>query len=164
VLGQHELQPGESTTLKIVYNTYKFPGKFEKYVVISTNAQEQKEHRITLTGNVDPIPMGVLEVDPRKIDAGSLSVGKTTTVPLVIKNTGDADMQITKVYSKKHATVYFEAVAGGPMVIRPGQTETISLELTPNKTGRYLDYVMIDSDGRNVTDKGYKVVVVGTVQ
>jgi hypothetical protein len=158
------LQPGESTTLKIVYNTYKFPGKFEKYVVISTNAEEQKEHRITLTGNVDPIPMGVLEVDPRKIDAGTLSVGQTTTVPLVIKNAGDADMQVTKVYSKKHATVYFEAAVSGSMVIRPGQAAPISLDLTPNKTGRYLDYVMIDSDARNVTDKGYKVVVVGIVK
>jgi hypothetical protein len=158
------LQPGESTTLKIVYNTYKFPGKFEKYVVISTNAEEQKEHRITLTGNVDPIPMGVLEVDPRKIDAGTLSVGQTTTVPLVIKNAGDADMQVTKVYSKKHAVVYFNAADGGPMVIRPGQAAPISLDLTPNKTGRYLDYVMIDSDARNVTDKGYKVVVVGIVK
>jgi uncharacterized membrane protein len=164
VLGQHELQPGRTTTLKIVYNTYKFPGKFEKYVTLFTGPEGKKEHKITLTGNVDPIPMGVVDVDPRKLDAGDLTVGQAKIIPLVIKNTGDADMKITKVYSKKHKSVYFSTENNAPMIVRPGESEKIPLELVPEKPGRYLDYVMIDSDARNVTEKGYKVVVVGTVK
>jgi len=164
VLGQHEIAPGASTTLKIVYRTYKFPGKFKKYVTVVTEAPEKETHKITLAGYVEPIPMAVMEVNPRKIDAGTMKAGQDHTVPLVMANTGDAPMKITKVYSKKFKTVYFEAPGDNPLVVGPGQKTAVALTLKPSETGRYLDYVMIDAEARNVTDKGYKVVVVGTVQ
>ncbi|OPX41807.1 MAG: hypothetical protein B1H13_00085 [Desulfobacteraceae bacterium 4484_190.3] len=104
--------------------------------------------------------MGVIEVKPRKVSAGEIKVGSPVKLTIKVKNTGDADMDITKVVSKKHGTVYFDAATAGKMVIRPNETKIIPVEIVAKKPGRYLDYVMIHSNARNVTDKGYKVVVV----
>ncbi len=106
--------------------------------------------------------MGVLEVKPRKVSAGEIKVGTPATFEIGVKNTGDADMVLTRVVSKKQGTVYFDAGTAGEMIIRPGETRTISIEIVAKKQGRYLVYVMIHSNARNVTKKGYKVVVVAT--
>lgn len=164
MLGQHELVPGESTTLVIIYDTYKFPGKFEKYVTVFTGPDGTKEHTITLTGMVDPIPMGVITVEPRRVEAGELALGRTRVVPMVIKNTGDAASVITRIYSRKYKTVYFQAANHDAILLNPGEDISICLVLTPHEVGQYLDYVMIDADARNVTEKGYRVVVLGEVQ
>jgi hypothetical protein len=106
--------------------------------------------------------MGVLEVKPRKVSAGDIKLETPAPLEITVKNTGDAAMAITKIVSKKHGTVYFDAGTKGKIIIRPGETRTIPIIIIAEKQGRYLDYVMIHSDARNVTNKGYKVVVVAT--
>lgn len=160
MLGQHELLPGQATELTIVYNTYKFPGKFEKFVTVFTDINAQKELRIDIHGFVKAIPMGVLEVDPRKIELGEVKVGVPISGVIIVKNTGDATMELTKAVSKKYKTVYFSGSASIPA----GETFSIPLSVTAQEPGRYLDYIMIHSDARNVTKKGYKVVVTATAR
>ena len=125
---------------------------------------DQEKNKIDITGYVKPIPMGVVEVKPRKISAGEIKVGSPVKLTIDVKNTGDADMDITKVVSKKHGTVYFDASTAGKMIIRPNDTKIIPVEIVAKKPGRYLDYIMIHSGARNVTDKGYKVVLVATAK
>jgi len=131
-------------------------------VTVFTDREKQKKVVIDIIGYVDPIPMGVLEVKPRKVSAGEIRVERPARIVIPIKNKGDADMVVTRVVSKKHDTVYFDAATGGKMSIRPGETLTVPIEIVAAKPGRYLDYIMIHADVRNVTAKGYKVVVVGT--
>ena len=155
-LGRHELSPGQTTELTIVYNTYKFPGKFEKYVTVVTDADPQEELVIGLHGFVKAVPMGILTVEPRKIELGGVAVGVATTGTITVKNDGDATMTVNRVASKKYETVYFD----GSLAIPAGKTETIPFSVMAPKAGRYLDYVMIYSpDARNVTSEGYKVVI-----
>ena len=160
MLGQHELMPGQTAELTIVYNTYKFPGKFNKFVTVFTDIDNQKKLRIDIHGFVKAIPMGVLEVDPRKIALGEVKVGVAASGMITVKNTGDAPMKITKAVLKKAKTVCFE----GSVSIPAGKTHTISFSVTAPKTGRHIDYVLIHSDARNVTKKGYKVVVIANAQ
>ncbi len=118
-----------------------------------------------MVGFVEKVPMGVLTVDPRKVPLGRLPLGRATTRELKIKNTGDADLSITKVVSKKFKTVYFDAAEkGGPLVVKAGAEAVVQLVLQPAEAGRYLDFVMIHGEARNITDKGYKVVVVGEAE
>ncbi len=106
--------------------------------------------------------MGVLTVKPRKLAVGRLPLDKVTVRELVIQNTGDADLSISKVVSKKFKTVYFEAQKeGGALMVKAGGRAVVKLQLKPARAGRYLDYVMIHGEARNITEKGYKVVVVG---
>lgn len=131
-------------------------------MTVFTDREERKQHVIEIIGYVDPIPMGVLEVRPRKVSAGEIRVDRPAQLVIPMKNTGDADMIVTRVVSKKHGTVYFDATTGGDMSLRPGETREVPIQIVAAKPGRYLDYVMIHSNARNVTARGYKVVVLGT--
>lgn len=163
-LGQTVLKPGESTPLEITYDTYKFPGKFEKYVTLVWGEGGRKKTVVTLVGDVDPIPMGVLDVTPRKIAAGDMAVGKPVTLSFSITNTGDAPMKVEKVLGQKSGAVFFDAAKDGHMTLAPGQERNVSITVTAPAPGSYVEYVLVHSDARNVTDKGYKVVIVGTAK
>ncbi|MBN1848478.1 MAG: DUF1573 domain-containing protein [Deltaproteobacteria bacterium] len=165
MLGQRDIKPGETAELKISYNTYKFPGKFEKYVTVFID-QEHQERRaiINLVGYVEPVPMGVLDVDPRKVSAGEIKINEPVKLLIMAKNTGDADLEITKVESKKSGMVFFDGATSGNMIIRPGEIREIPFEIVGKEAGRLLDYIMIYSNARNVTEQGYKVVVIATVE
>lgn len=104
--------------------------------------------------------MGVLEAAPRKVVLGDVTLGTATDGEIVIKNTGDADMKITKVVSKKFKHVYFD----GEVTIAPEGSHSFPIQVSAEKTGRYLDFVMIHSNARNVTKKGYKVIVTAAVK
>ncbi len=107
--------------------------------------------------------MGVLMVKPRKISLGNVKIDAMATFKLTMKNTGNADMVITKIVSKKFKSVYFDAIQSKNITIAPGESRTVEVSIKTEKVGRYLDYIMINSNARNVTEKGYKVVVVASV-
>lgn len=163
-LGKNTLKPGEKTSLEIVYNTYKFPGKFEKYVTLAWGDKGRQETVITMVGDVAPIPMGVLEVDPRKVEAGDMTLGKAVSLTIRIQNSGDAAMKVEKVTAQKSGAVFFDAAKSGTMTLKPGEEKTVAVSVTAVAPGNFVEYVMVFSDARNVTDKGYKVVVVGTAK
>jgi hypothetical protein len=162
-LGKTDLKPGESTSLEIVYDTYKFPGKFEKYVTVAW-AGEKSKLVVTLVGDVTPIPMGVLDVAPRKISAGDMAVGAPVKLRLVVKNTGDAAMKVEKVEAQKAGLVFFDAAKDGAASLAPGQEWSLDFNVSAATPGTYVEYLLVHSDARNVTDKGYKVVIVGSAK
>lgn len=49
----------------------------------------------------------------------------------------------------------------GELIIAPGAAKSLPLTVEARQKGRFMDYIMIHADGRNVTEVGYKVVVVG---
>jgi len=163
-LGKNVLAPGDGAPLEIVYDTYKFPGKFEKYVTLAWGEDGREQTVITMVGDVDPIPMGVLDVAPRKVEAGNMVVGKAVGLTISVKNTGDAPMRVDKIEAQKSGTIFLDAAKGGPMTLKPGEEKSLPVSVTATAPGNFVEYVMIFSDARNVTDKGYKVVVVGTAK
>ncbi len=118
---------------------------------------------ISLIGNVDAIPMGVLTVDPRKISVGNIKINVSTKFGVTMKNTGNAPMVVTRLVSKKFKTVYYDALKSKGIVLAPGESRTVEVSIKAEKLGRYLDYILIHSNARNGTKKGYKVVVVASV-
>lgn len=164
MLDQREIMPGEKAELIIIYHTYKFPGKFEKYVTVFTDQGYQEKNIITITGYVEAIPMGVLDVETRKITAGEIMINEPAILVIKVKNTGDADLEIMKAEQKKQGTVFFDGTKSGNMVIHPGETREIPFKIMGKEPGQYLDYIILYSNARNVTEQGYKVVVVATVK
>lgn len=150
--------------MTIVYNTYKFPGRFNKLVTVATDIDGGANFEIELNGYVDPIPMGVLKVDNRKILIEYAIALDTRTIEIPIRNTGDADLVITKVISKKRGTLYYDQKKDGPFIIKADKTRALSLSITLPEKGRYMDSVMIHSDARNVTAKGYKLILKADVK
>lgn len=151
--------------MEITYNTYKFPGKFAKFVTVFTNIPGKEQYRIDINGFVKAIPMGVLEVEPRKITlAGNLKTNVAVPFTITMTNSGDADMEITRIVSIKRKTVFFDSAQEGKLIIKPGKTAELNTSVVSDKKGQLLDYIMIHSNARNVTPNGYKVILIGTFE
>ena len=103
--------------------------------------------------------MGVLEVEPRKIELGDLKVGETTTYNLPIKNTGDADMAGSKILLKKKGIDLLSEGNFGELAIKPGETVYVPCPVKSDEEGVLIEYIFIHSDARNVTDAGFKIVL-----
>lgn len=144
----------------IRYNTYKYPGKFEKSVTVFTGKDDAKGQTISIVGFVDPIPMGVMEVEPRKTPVDGLKAGKACPAKILVKNTGDAPMTVTAVKSQKFKATYWE----GTLVIQPGQSAPVEFAVSPAEAGRFMDIIMVHSDARNDIGKGYKAVLTGEAE
>lgn len=124
-----------------------------------------KELKVDIAGYVKPIPMGVLKVNNRKIGLGTIPAGESRVIPIPIRNIGDKVMAITKVVSKKQKTILYDSKKNGAIAVQAGATKTLTIQITlPDKKGRFMDSIMIHSDARNVTEKGYKVIVKAHIQ
>jgi hypothetical protein len=163
-LSKISLEPGEVSELMITYNTYKYPGKFDKTITIFTGPDGKEETVIHILGNVDPIPMGVIAMNPRKVDVGELKANSANTVQIVIENEGDAPLTVSRIYSNKYKAEYFSAKDSKGIKIDAGQKYTIDLNVTPSEPGRFLDTIFIYSDARNDIGKGYKGLLSGTAK
>jgi hypothetical protein len=150
--------------LEITYNTFKYAGKFDKSVSVFTGPEGKDQTIIRLIGFVEPIPMGVIEMEPRKTEVGVLTVDKENEVGIVIKNPGDAALAVSRIVSTKFSTVYFDAEKTGELIIAGGGRRTLNLIVKPVQTGRFLDTIIIYSDARNDMGKGYKGLLAGEVR
>jgi hypothetical protein len=126
-------------------------------VTVFTGDGKKNAQIIHISGFVKAIPMGVIEVTPRKINAGELTADSQNIVPIMIKNTGDAPLTITAIKSMKFKTTYFT----GNLVIPAGQAIPVPVTLRPTQSGRFLDIVLVYSDARNDIGRGYKAVLIG---
>jgi len=120
----------------------------------------KEEHVIRLVGTVDPIPMGVLRMEPRKTLVGDLELSKENEVRIVLANDGDAPLTVSRVVSNKSEAKYYT----GKIEIAPGQMQTVKLVVQPEEPGRYLERIVIYSDARNDIGKGYSGLLSGTVK
>jgi hypothetical protein len=118
---------------------------------------------IRLAGYVDPIPMGVIEMSPRKTELGNLQLNKENAIRIILKNTGDAPLTVTRIVSQKFKTVYFDSGQTAIKVIMAGEEAPFILKIIPNEAGRFLDSLLIYSDARNDIGNGYKGILTGNV-
>jgi len=123
-----------------------------------------EETVIRLVGNVSPIPMGVIRMEPRKTDVGELDLNLENKVQVVIENDGDAVFTISRIVSQKFDTEYFSTGESSGIEIAPGQNTTITLLVKPEEPGRFLDRIAIYSDARNDIGKGYTGLLSGTAK
>ncbi len=163
-LSKTTLAPDETAELSITYQTFKYPGKFDKTIYIFTGPESENETIIHITGNVVPASMGVIGMEKRKTEVGDLALDKGNKVQITIKNEGDAPLTISRIYSSKFETEYFNAEKSGSIKIPAGQEQKVELVVTPREPGRFLDIVFIYSDARNDIGEGYKALLSGTAK
>lgn len=77
--------------------------------------------------NIDPSKTPTLQTE-RRIDLGPTPPGKTITKQLTIRNTGNASLNVLRIYSDKPG---IEVLTHIPVRIEPSQTATIKLRITP---------------------------------
>ena len=129
-----------------------------------TGADGSEETVIRLVGSVDPMPMGVIRMEPRKTEVGELEVDRANEVRVVIENDGDAPFTISRIVSQKSEEEYFKTEEGQGIEIAPGQNATIKFSVKPEEPGKYLERILIYSDARNDVGKGYTGLLSGTAK
>jgi hypothetical protein len=160
MLGKHTLSPKEQTSLKIVFDTKDRPGPFRKKVIITTDTRGEEEIVVTVDGTVREAPGPKIQVNPRKVVVGEVKPGFEKKQEFTIANTGTAPLVIKRIYSKESGIVYFEGAKAGDIVIEPGKTRRLELEIKAHKAeGQSRESIVIESNAKNATKTGYLIMV-----
>ena len=125
-----------------------------------TGPDGKDETVIRLVGYVDPIPMGVIRVEPRKINIGSFQKGSKKEKNFKVRNIGNQSLEITKVYSATGKTLI---IPKEEAKTRIPPKESMKLEITFQTTtmGPFVEVLLIDSNARNALKGQYAVMVIG---
>jgi len=118
-----------------------------------------------LEGVVDPLPMAKITIAPRKTKLGTIQTNTEKMMPLTISNTGNAPLTITKIYSKRSDTIYYDAAEKGEIKIAAGKSRKIEIAIKPQKAGRLIELIQLKCNARNAGAKGiYQILAIAKVE
>jgi hypothetical protein len=161
VLGKHTLAAGEKTNLEVSYATEGRPGIFEKSVIFTTDVPDQEKIEIfTMKGNVLEAPSAKIAVEPRRVVIKGADRTAGIKQSFDIKNEGTLPLEISRIALKDGPTVYYDGAVSGNIVIEPGQSKNIEINLGPEEgTERVQKLILIDCNARNAGSTGYFLIV-----
>ena len=161
MLGKHTLNPGERTELKAIFDTAGRPGTFRKTVTLSADVSGQEDFEaFVMTGTVKEAPAAKIQVDPRRVVLERGEPGTVRSQVFSVKNTGALPLVITKIYSQKGNTVYFDGTKEGNIAIGPEQVKKIELQLkTGNSQKDPEEMIVIVCNARNASKGNYIIMI-----
>jgi len=130
---------------------------------MTTNAPGQEEILISMKGSVKEAPGAKIQVTPRRADIGKIKAGAEATARFTITNTGTLPLVLIRVYSQADKHIYADWT-GRELVIEPGKSAAIRLDLKPQKPGPYSERFVIESNAKNAPKTGYIIVAAGEVE
>jgi LEA14-like dessication related protein len=146
-----ELAPGESTNIKVEFNSTGRVGKQDKTVYVTSNDKENPEIQLKFKGNVVKKETAnlknnsgpLLEIPNTQYDFGKVTEGKVVDHIFTFKNNGDALLTIKEVKTSCGCT----AALLSKKELAPGEEGTIKVELnTANRSGQMSRNVTIISN------------------
>ena len=161
MLGKHALNAGEKTTLKVSYATTGRPGIFEKNVTFTTDIPDQEKIEIfSMKGTVLEAPSAKIAVEPRRVVLEGAERGTGKKQSFAVTNEGTLPLEITRIHLKDGDAVYFDGAKSGNLVVGPGETKTIEINLEPETgTERVQKLILIECNARNAGSTGYFLIV-----
>jgi hypothetical protein len=147
------LKSGESTTIKVTFNSARRSGKQKKYVYVFSNDKINPQYRLSFTANIikkeeNKISASNMEtarliVDQRKHDFGNVAEGRKVDLYVKLKNAGGKPLNIEKIKSSCGCT----ATVLTKNELKPGETTNLKIELdTSGRKGRLSRTVTIHSN------------------
>jgi hypothetical protein len=137
---KNELAPGESTNIKVEFNSTGRTGKQEKYIFVKTNDLDNPELKFTFTGKV--IEPQVTKTDSIKPqlnffetmhDFGTVKEGLIVDYTFKFKNNGKGVLEVYNVSTSCGCTI----ASISSKKIDPGKEGTLRVELdTKNREGK----------------------------
>lgn len=145
---KNELAPGESTNLKVSFNSTGRMGKQSKTVRIYSNDPQNPEMVLTITGNVvSPGGSGnnspVIYFPETQHDFGKVNEGEKVNYTFRFTNKGTSELIIKDVRSSCGCT----AALLSSDTLKPGQEGTIKVEFnTQNRSGKNSKTITVQSN------------------
>lgn len=158
---KNALAPGESTNIKVDFNSTGKTGKQEKYVFVKTNDTSNPEMKFKFIGNVlDITNVTELAKAPKlyfaetQHDFGSVISGKVVDYTFKFKNTGKSTLEIKDIKTSCGCT----AAVVSSKKLESGQEGTLRVELdTKNREGKMNRNITIQS---NDPEEPNKVLII----
>ena len=93
------LEPGEETTITIIFNSTRYFHKTSKAAIISTNDPTRPSEKITFIANMDTVKPRAITPKPRKIDLGNVNdFHRVDSVKIQNLSENDVTIQIVDYY------------------------------------------------------------------
>jgi len=130
---KEKLQPGESTKIKVSFNSANRSGKQKKFINVFNNDKTNTRYRLSILANVidknkvgsTPETTPKISVDANQHNFGTVKEGSVLTWDLGIKSTGDATLEVSDVQISCGCT----AALLSNDKLKPGESGKIKIEL-----------------------------------
>ena len=147
------LKSGESTKIKVSFNSARRSGMQKKYVYIFSNDKVNPQYRLSFTANVvkekveeEPSPditAARLIIDQHRYDFGNVTEGKKVDLHVKLRNGGAKVLNIEDIKSSCGCT----ATMLSKKELNPGESTNLKIELdTTGRKGRLSRTVTIRSN------------------
>jgi uncharacterized cupredoxin-like copper-binding protein len=154
---KHELSPGESTNIKVEFNSTGRVGKQEKWIYVKTNDPNNQELKFKFTGNVLEVSevkenshAPQLYFSETQHDFGTVREGQVVDYTFKFKNTGKGVLEVKNVSTSCGCTV----ASISSKKLEPGKEGTLRVELdTKNREGKMNRNVTIQSNDPSEPNK-----------
>jgi hypothetical protein len=146
----NSLKPGESTKIKVEFDSHGRMGLQEKTVYVFTNDPNTPQLKLTFNATIVQAlstPAGAksakLVLDKTRIDFGDVEEGKVVESKINFKNTGEGILEIIDVKTSCGCT----AALLSSKKLNPGENGTVKIELdTANREGKLTRTVTLYSN------------------
>jgi Protein of unknown function (DUF1573) len=146
-----KLQPGETTKIKVTFNSTSRKGKQKKLINIFTNDSKNKRYRLSIIADVvskedlnnSEKPVAKISLDNNQHNFGTVKEGSVLSWDLNIKSIGEDTLIITDVKTSCGCT----AVLVSNDKLKPGESGSVRIELdTKGMKGKKSRTIAINSN------------------
>ena len=130
--------PREEQHVTLTLNSSSI-GAITGTLIVTGNALNSPKE-ISITGNVRGAQV---DTDTDIIDFGAVRVGKSKIIPVAIRNTGNADLEVTSITSTLGGVL---DISGFPFTVAPSLAHFVTLVLTPTNVGSITGTLTISSN------------------
>lgn len=144
------LAPGESTKIKVHFDSSNREGKQVKYVYVMTNDKANPQIRLEFTAFIEErgvsdtksINSGRLIITPTKYDFGTIKEGSVVSVNIFMKNVGKENVEIKSINNSCDCITYDLS----SKIIKPNENAVMKIILdTKNRSGKFTRTVTISA-------------------
>ncbi len=136
------LAPGASANFTAVFKPTS-TGSVSGKIMASSNATADKSLAIDLTG-AGQSAVVTLSASPSSLSFGNETVGASSSKQVTIKNTGNANADISGVAVT--GPVFSLSGSSGSVVLEPGQSETYTVDFSPKSAGSDAATLIVSSN------------------
>ncbi len=156
------IEPGDFTTIKVTFNTYRRIGKQKKYVYVFTNDPNESDIRLSFTADVkreiteEISTAPVIKLEKNYHNFGDVIEGEKPSVDFFVENTGQSDLVINSI---KSTCDCLKAEISGKN-IKPGKKENLKIVFdTSNRTGTMTRNISVESNDPKYPNKSVTIFV-----
>lgn len=131
-----ELEPGDSTSITVQFDSQSRRGMQNKHVYVYSNDPKKRELRLSFTANIAPDkslptykPLAKMKLDRYQYNFGKVDEGAVLDLNIKIKNMGDAPLEIKEINTSCDCITYNI----DKKVLDPNETVEMSLKFDTAK-------------------------------